>query len=116
MKREMENASMKPHASIGSNPSNTRMPMRSVRGKRLASLMGGPHGSGGHSSSGPENLNFIGLQEPVMGHEGQSFSLRLRYEHAIERVSVMGRKTAGAFGVGEGDDKLLKPAGENTNF
>src|SRR4051794_19104511 len=39
MKREMLNASTNPHTSMGSKSSNTRMPMRSVRGKFSGSLM-----------------------------------------------------------------------------
>src|SRR3954462_14471479 len=39
MKREMLNASTNPQTSMGSKPSNTRMPMRSVRGKLSGLLM-----------------------------------------------------------------------------
>ena len=45
-----------------------------------------------------------------MGHQGQAFDKRLHDKHAIERIGVVNGERRQAFGVFEGDWKLVESA------
>ncbi len=45
----------------------------------------------GSERSSPEDLDLEGSQEPIVGDESQAFCLRLRNQHPIERIPMMGR-------------------------
>src|SRR5215212_5506020 len=51
-----------------------------------------------------------------MRDERQTLGLRLSYKHAVERVSMMERKTGNAFRMREADEKLLEPTVEDSRF
>jgi len=55
---------------------------------RMGATEGEPAGS---ERSSPEDLDLEGSQEPIVGDESQAFCLRLRNQHPIERIPMMGR-------------------------
>jgi hypothetical protein len=68
------------------------------------------------SRSGPDDVDIVGLQAVVVGHQHQTLAHRLGDQHAIEGVVVMTRQRGQRLGMTETDRQLVEPAGDNAGL
>lgn len=63
----------------------------------------------------PDTVDAVPVERPVEGDDGDVAHQGLRYEDAVERITVRAGKTPGAFGVRDGNRQFLEPlAGDGT--